>query len=148
MSNDKGLDDKHSLKTLEESNSEYDSHSENKATPSSKQNGNATDEHKFGIDNYLNANNFDNMCWDISNLDDTSFSNEITTTQTVKSKILADDDKPKGDNTAVMAKIRQIVPASVLDSPYNPFNFIKSKIASHASKKSPRIITEKDKPDS
>ena len=47
-----------------------------------------------------------------------------------------------------MAKIRQIVPASILDSPYNPFNFIKSKIASHASKKSPRIITEKDKPDS
>ena len=88
------------------------------------------------------------MRWDISDLDDTSFSNEITTTQTVESKILADDDKPKGDNTAVMAKIRQIVPASVLDSPYNPFNFIKSKIAANASKKPPRIITEKDKPDS
>ena len=28
--------------------------------------------------------------------------------KTVQSKILADDDKPKGDNTAVMAKIRQI----------------------------------------
>ena len=148
LSNDNGLDDKHPLKTLEESNSEYDSQSENKATPSSTQNGNATDEHKFAIDNYLNANNFDNMRWDISNLDDTSFSNEITTTQTVQSKILADDDKPKGDNTAVMAKIRQIVPASVLNSPYNPFNFIKSKIAANASKKSPRIITEKDKPDS
>ena len=67
------------------------------------------------------------MRWDNSNIDDTSFSNEITTTQTVESKILADDDKAKGDNTAVMAKIRQIVPASVLDSPYNPFNFIKSK---------------------
>ena len=149
LSNDKILDDKHPLKTLEESNSEYDSsNGENKATPSSTQNGNAKDEHKFAIDNYLNANNFDNMRWDISNLDDTSFSNEITTTQTVQSKILADDDKPKGDNTAVMAKIRQIVPASVLDSPYNPFNFIKSKIAANASKKSPRIITEKDKPDS
>ena len=148
LSNDNGLDDKHPLKTLEESNSEYDSHSENKATPSSAQHGNVADEHKFAIDNYLNANNFDNMRWDISDLDDTSFSNEITTTQTVESKILADDDKPKGDNTAVMAKIRQIVPASVLDSPYNPFNFIKSKIAAHASKKSPCIITEKDKPDS
>lgn len=149
LSNDKILDDKHPLKTLEESNSEYDSsNGENKATPSSTQNGNAKDEHKFAIDNYLNANNFDNMRWDISNLDDTSFSNEITTTQTVQSKILADDDKPKGDNTAVMAKIRQIVPASVLDSPYNPFNFIKSKIAANASKKSPRIITEKDKPHS
>ena len=148
LSNDNGLDDKHPLKTLEESNSEYDRHGENKANPSSTQSGNATDEHKFAIDNYLNANNFDNMRWDISNLDDTSFSNEITTTQTVKSKILADEDKAKGDNTAVMAKIRQIVPASVLNSPYNPFNFIKSKIAANASKKSPRIITEKDKPDS
>lgn len=147
LSNDE-RDDKRPLKTLEESNSEYDSHGENKATPSSTQSGNATDEHKFAIDNYLNANNFDNMHWDISNLDDTSFSNEITTTQTVKSKILADEDKAKGDNTAVMAKIRQIVPASLLDSPYNPFNFIKSKIAVNASKKSPRIITEKDKPDS
>ncbi|MBW4008484.1 YihY family inner membrane protein [Moraxella osloensis] len=147
LSNDE-RDDKRPLKTLEESNSEYDSHGENKATPSSTQSGNATDEHKFAIDNYLNANNFDNMHWDISNLDDTSFSNEITTTQTVKSKILADEDKAKGDNTAVMAKIRQIVPASVLDSPYNPFNFIKSKIAANTSKKSPRIITEKDKPDS
>ena len=147
MSNDE-RDDKRPLKTLEESNSEYDRHGENKATPSSPQSGNATDEHKFAIDNYLNANNFDNMRWDISNLDDTSFSNEITTAQTVKSKILADEDKAKGDNTAVMAKIRQIVPASVLNSPYNPFNFIKSKIAANASKKSPRIITEKDKPDS
>ena len=87
------------------------------------------------------------MRWDISNLDDTSFSNEITTTQTVQSKILTDDDKPKGDNTAVMAKIRQIVPASVLDSPYNPFNFIAKKIKQHSEQKDPRIITDDDKPD-
>ena len=147
LSNDE-RDDKRPLKTLEESNSEYDSHSENKATPLSTQNGNATDEHKFAIDNYLNANNFDNMRWDISNLDDTSFSNEITTTQTVQSKILADDDKPKGDNTAVMAKIRQIVPAAVLESPYNPFNFIAKKIQQHSEKKDPRIITDDDKPGS
>lgn len=48
LSNDKILDDKHPLKTLEESNSEYDSsNGENKATPSSTQNGNAKDELDF-----------------------------------------------------------------------------------------------------
>ena len=87
------------------------------------------------------------MRWDISNLDDTSFSNEITTTQIVQSKILVDDDKAKGDNTAVMAKIRRIVPAAVLNSPYNPFNFIAKKIKKYSEAKDPRIITDDDKPD-
>ena len=112
---------------------------------SSHQTNTATTQNKNSVESYLNATNFENMDWDISGIDDDSFSNEITTTQTVKAKVQADDDK--GDNTTVMSKIRQMVPAAVLKSPYNPFNFIANKIKDHSDKKDPRIITDDDKPD-
>lgn len=112
---------------------------------SSHKTNTATTQNKNSVESYLNATNFENMDWDISGIDDDSFSNEITTTRTVKAKVQADDDK--GDNTTVMSKIRQMVPAAVLKSPYNPFNFIANKIKDHSDKKDPRIITDDDKPD-
>lgn len=112
---------------------------------SSTQTNTATTQNKDSVESYLNATNFENMDWDISGIDDNSFSNEITTTQTVKAKVQTEEDN--GDNTAVMSKIRQIVPAAVLESPYNPFNIIAKKIKAHSEKKDPQIITDDDNPE-
>ncbi len=99
------------------------------------------------IESYLNATNFENMNWDTSAIDDDSFTDEITTTTTVYAR--ANSDYSTVDATALGNKLQQLMPAMLQKKGHQAMDWVRGKLKrSHhgTQSSSPKIITEKDKP--